>query len=281
MTAIDQTAVWQKQAQQWRKVGPPLRPCAQDGEFMTKMVFPVLGDATTPAEVAVLGVTPEIVQLFWPQQVVVRAFDHSAAMIATIWQPHPHVASSVTLARWQKLPVPTRSIRAAVGDASFNALPSLSDYPEVFSELARILEPEGIVCMRMFLRPDQPESPKAIADDAYGGRIQSFHVLKWRIAMTLAQAPTYSVAVEDILAAFESMFPDRRELAKNAKWSLDVINTIDAYSGASTRLNFPTLQALVDTCAPSFHITDKMVPDYELGACCPTLHLRLSNSFSG
>lgn len=281
MTAIDQSAVWRKQAQQWQKVGPPLRPCAEDNAAMIKMVFPVLNERNTPCEVAILGVTPEIVQLPWPHHVMIRAFDHSAPMIAAIWQPHFQVPSSVTLARWQELPVPSKSIRIAVGDASFAALPSLADYPDVLAELARILESDGRLCVRMFLRSDRPESRQAIADDAKNGRIGSFHVLKWRLALTLGHAPDYSVAVQEILEAFESTFPDRIELAKMTEWPLEVINTIDAYRGASSRLNFPTMQALKEVFAPFFELADIIVPNYEIGANCPTLHWRFSDSTPG
>ena len=277
MSTADQSAVWRKHSNQWQKVGPPLRPCARDGEMMMTMALPVLHARNTPntgAIVAVLGVTPEIVRLPWPDHVFVHAFDQSAEMIGALWQPHPHVPSTVTQARWQELPLENQSIRLAVGDASLNALPRLSDYPQVLSELARVLETDGLLCVRAFIRPNHRETMEAIAKDALAGSIRSFHTLKWRVAMSLSEEPEYSVGTSDILGAFEAAFSNRRVLARAANWPLDVIDTIDAYRGASTRYNFPTVSALQEICAPWFFVDNLEYADYELGERCPTASLR-------
>ncbi len=282
MKATDQSAVWRKHSAQWRRVGAPLRPSAQDGELMMAAVAPALSSCVSSCvssrvsatNLAILGVTPEIVQLPWPEGARLHAFDHSAEMIATIWQPHAHIPSCVTQARWQALPVEDRSIRVALGDGSLNVLPRLNDYPDVLNELDRVLEVNGLLCVRCFIRPDDAETLESVAADA--GNIGSFHVLKWRIAMALSHPPNYDVAVTDIHAAFENMFPNREELARRTNWPLEVIDTIDAYRGSPTRYNFPTMQAFADVCAPGFEITQATYGTYELAICCPTLVLRSS-----
>ena len=97
---------------------------------MLDLVGPALA-TVADAPLVVLGVTPELVHLPWPDAVIVHACDHSAEMIASVWQAHQRVRSRVLQASWQHLPFPGSSVRAVVGDGSLNVLPLLSDYPDV------------------------------------------------------------------------------------------------------------------------------------------------------
>ena len=277
MTIHQQAAVWRNHASQWQKVGPPLRPSTQDGALMMAAVAPNLRDRREGAKVVVLGVTQELVQLAWPNHVSLHAFDHSAEMIAAVWQPHPVVPGTVRQARWEDLPLPNRSVKVAIGDGSLNALPRLAEYPAVLVELARVLEPEGVLCLRCFVRPPVPETQPTVSAAALSGEIRSFHALKWRVAMTLSEAPEFSVAVSDIHAAFESMFPDREVLAAAAGWPLEIIDSIDAYKGAQTRYTFPSLIALAEICSPHFALAEVRCGDYELADRCPTVSFKLSD----
>jgi len=156
MKTQDQSAVWHKHATQWQKVGPPLRPSTEDGELMLTAVAPVLHSHPAP-QIGVLGVTPEVVQLPWPTGSHLNAFDHSADMISAVWQPNASIHSTVTQAKWQKLALKKNALHIIVGDNSLGALPSLKDYPEILQELARVLAPDGLVCLRAFIRPATQE----------------------------------------------------------------------------------------------------------------------------
>lgn len=271
MTQPEQSAVWSRHSSQWRKVGAPLRPSAEDGALMMAAVAPALGRHSDALEVVVLGVTPELVQLPWPAHTRLHAFDHSAEMIATVWQPHPRVPSAAQQASWQRLPLPDGSVDAFVGDGSLNALPTTGDYPEVLAELVRLLRPGGSLCLRCFIRPDARESLDAVAAAVAAGEVRSFHALKWRVAMALSEAPSFSVAVADIHAAFESAFPDRGRLSETTGWPAEAIATIDAYKGTQTRYTFPTMAALKAVCAPYFEVQEVLRGGYELAERCPTV----------
>lgn len=279
MKTRDQSAVWHKHATQWQKVGVPLKPSVEDGELMLAAVMPAL-NSRPAARIGVLGVTPEVVQLPWPKGVSLDAFDHSSAMISTVWQPNANIQSTATQAEWQNLALKDNALNIIVGDNSLGALPALGDYPEVLQELARVLAPDGIICLRAFIRPATPEALDTVASDALAGKIRSFHALKWRVAMTLSEAPDFSVAVQDIHAAFEAIFTDRHTLAQAGQWPLEVINTIDAYKDAPTSFTFPTLQALQDQCTPWFNCRDISYGHYELAERCPTITWRLNATVS-
>lgn len=237
---------------------------------MLSSLSSILDGADRPTRIAVLGVTPEVVQLDWPNTIEIDAYDHSQQMIDTVWKPHPLVASSVTLAQWQNLPVADSHFHAIVGDGSFNVLPTLEDHSLLSLELHRATQPGALLAFRCFVRPEIPESLQAIRSDAYDARIGSFHALKWRIAMALASESHGVVPVQTIYQAFESSF-DRPKLANQTGWSRTEIATIDAYQNTPTSYTFPTLIELRKYLAERWHLNSVATADYELAQCCPTL----------
>lgn len=264
--------VWQSHARQWDLVGAPLKPSPQDGVLMMKLVTSCLGLSQPVRRIAVLGVTPELMQLDWPQGIEIEAFDHSEAMLQSVWTPNPKLASRVTLASWQALPSDDAHFDLVVGDGSFNALPSLVAYPLVFKELARISCDQAALVLRCFVSPDVAESMTEIQDAAMSGRVYSFHALKWRIAMTLAAKDHGAVAVREVYDAFEAHF-DREDLARITGWPITVINTIDAYKMVDTVYTFPTMAQWRDSCQPLWRVDQVLYADYELAQRCPTLRL--------
>lgn len=274
LTDTTQTAVWGQNAQQWSRVGPPLKPSSEDADLTLASLRSLLDGVTCSRKVAILGVTPELVHLPWPADVELMAFDRSAHMIEQVWLPHPLVPSSIHQADWTALPLASSSLMAVVGDGSFNALPSLNSYRLVLAELHRVLVPEALAVFRCFLRPVNVETLEDVVAAVECGRVGSFHALKWRVAMSLADVPGAGVAVSDIHTAFETCFPSRSQLANQTGWSLLQIDTIDAYQGTATRYNFPTLTEMQAQCTPYFAVEDVRYATYELADRCPTLTLR-------
>lgn len=269
-----QTVVWARHAGQWSRVGPPLKPSAEDAELSLKALRPVFDQSPGPCRIAILGVTPELVLLPWPPTAVLKAFDHSADMIASLWQSHPQVSSSVYQADWRALPLDDASMHAAVGDGSLNALPNLNECAEVLEELHRVLVVGGRIVIRCFVRPDVPETFQEVVAAVKRSQIGSFHALKWRMAMALAGVSRASVAVADIHDAFEASFPSRDALAALTGWPREVIDSIDAYRGSLTRYVFPTLPELLGLCRPWFELQSIEHGSYELADRCPMLSLR-------
>lgn len=274
MTHSEQSAVWGQHAKQWAHVGPPLKPSPEDGRFTLASIEREFQDGHGPWRVAILGVTPELVQLTWPASVELSAYDHSAHMIASVWQRHPAVSSTVTQTDWRCLPVDAGIFRAVVGDGIFNVLPDLGDYDAILKEMHRVLATDACAVIRCFVRPESMETMSEVVTAVNLGQVGSFHALKWRIAMSLADAPGASVAVAAIFKAFETGFPSRTALAKVTGWPEAVIDTIDAYKSVPTRYSFPTLSKICEKVQPYFDVEAVMVGSYELANRCPTLTLR-------
>jgi SAM-dependent methyltransferase len=269
----EQAAVWGRHAGQWSRVGTPLKPSLEDGELTLAALQPVFDRHPERCRIAILGVTPELVQLPWPQTVVLQAYDHSAGMIAKVWQPNPVVASSVQQVDWCELPLDSAMLHAAVGDGSLNVLPHLGDYGGVLRELNRVLVPKGRVVIRCFIRPDVTETLDDVVSAIQAAKVGSFHALKWRFAMSLANVPGSSVAVSDIHRAIEDRFPSRGALAQATGWPEAVIDTIDAYRDSPTRYSFPTLTEMRERCLTYFDVESVTQGTYELADRCPTLTL--------
>ena len=202
---------------------------------MAELATPALADAERPS-VAVLGVTPELVQLPWPPAARITAVDSSARMIAAVWAPHPARASAVVRARWQEMPLQSRCLDVTVGDGCLNVLQSTKVYDEVLGQVARALKPSGRLILRCFVRADPSETVEEVLAATMAGKISSFHVLKWRLAMAIPVDRDFQLPLRRVYSAFSELFPDRTRLAYATNWSQATIGTIDpAGSRAQSR----------------------------------------------
>lgn len=243
---------------------------------MVELAAPALTHAEP--HVAVLGVTPELVQLPWPGATRVTAVDSSARMIATVWRPHPARPSAAIRGRWQEMPLRARCLDAAVGDGSLNALESTGIYDAVLGEIARSLKPSGRLILRCFVRPDQNETVDEVLAATMAGKISSFHAFKWRLAMAISVDRDFQLPVKRIHAAFCELFPDRSQLAGATDWSEGTIGTIDVYASADICFTFPDLRTMLHHASRWFELIAVKYGTYELSERCPTLCLALRSS---
>ena len=270
----EQQAVWERHSAQWEKIGPPLIPCPADWALMEAAIMPTLTGLESP-RVGLFGITPQIVQSPWPANTQLQAFDHSAEFIARVWQPCQHIKLSLVYrAKWQNLPLADASLDVIVGDNALGVLPNLAEYTPVLAEVARVLKPGGVLCLRCITLPDVAASPEQLREETLAGQINSFHALKWRIAMALSAAPDYSVETARVHSTFDQLFPDRALLSQVCQWHLAVIDTIDAYRDSTTRYNVAPLAELLSVMARWFDMMAIEYPDYEMGSHCPTLSLK-------
>jgi SAM-dependent methyltransferase len=255
-------------ARQWSRIGPPLRPAPEDVEICEVAVRDWSHGAGRPPRALLLGVTPELAAMRWPDGTSLLAVDRSEAMIGAVF---PASRGSAVLGEWLALPCADTSIDWIVGDGCASTSRYPTDYVRLAAELRRVLAPDGELVLRLFAAPDEPEPVDAIARDLAMRRIESFHALKWRIAMAI-QPPDRNVQVVDIWRTFEQMAPDREALARSTGWSADTIATIDAYCESDVCYSFPTLGEVRRTLTEFIEVACH-VPSYELGDRCPTLVL--------
>jgi hypothetical protein len=135
----------------------------------------------------------------------------------------------------------------------------------VFLEAVRkVMRPDGILIMRFFVQKDQPQRPEVVFRDLAEGKIGSFHVLKWRLAMALQSTTRDGVRVDDVWKAW-------KEAGITTDWPRQAVETIETYRGSDHRLTFTTLREIRDLHASHFEERACSTPGYELGERCPIL----------
>lgn len=267
---------WSHHARQWRHVGPPLRPVAEDVALFERLVA---GDRRTSLRAALLGVTPELARMRWPRGTRLVAFDRCPAMLAEVWPgtaalgraPCFLESARAVRADWCALPAAAASLDVVVGDGCYTLLDAARGYPALGREVARALAPGGRFVMRFFVRPERPEPVDAVFADLRAGRIGSFHAFKWRLAMALHGSLAEGVAVAEIWSHWRARERDAEALAAHLGWPAAEVRTIDAYRAASARYTFPTLAEARASLAEDFVERACHIGGYELGERCPTL----------
>ena len=256
---------WPRHARQWALVGPPLRPGPDDVAVMEAAAA-----ALGRGRALVLGVTPELVAMAWPAGARVVAVDRSAAMLGAILPRGGGALLGALRAEWCALPVASGAFTLAIGDGAPSNLRFPGEYRALAAELARALAPGGRLVLRLFAAPPTPEPLAAVAADLAGGRLGSFHALKWRVAMAIQPADR-NLAVVELGRAVEELVGDRDALAARTGWPRAVIDTIDAYRVSGLTYSFPTVAEVHAAFAPYLTPVAASTPGYELGDRCPTV----------
>ncbi len=268
--------LWERQVAAWNRLGPPLRPSAEDLAGYEAAVEAWSRQHGTPRGL-VLGATPELARLPWPGGANVLAVDRSPEMIRHIWPGHPAPGQGGLCGDWLNLPLPDHSRDLVLGDGPFTQLDYPKGYRRVARSIRRVLARNGRVVIRFFIRPDVKEPPEGVLTDLWNGRIQSFHSFKLRLAMSLQEHVEQGVELQAIWGYWaEAANP--RDLASRLGWTPEVISTMENYRGLAVRYTFPTLDQLRHVFEPEFAISKCHWPRYDLGERCPTLTFESSTA---
>jgi hypothetical protein len=197
------------------------------------------------------------------------------AMIRHIWTSPTNTWSAPICADWCKLPFPTATASAVIGDGCFTLLPFPDTYQQLLQSVQLALVPGGIFAMRFFVAPETAESCDNVFNDLFAHKIGNFHIFKWRLAMALQDRTNCSIPVHQIWSTWHDAVDDAAALSKSLGWPLAEINTIQAYRDAPACYSFPPLSVLRQLLAQYFAELSIHLPSYELGERCPTLLMRV------
>jgi predicted dehydrogenase/SAM-dependent methyltransferase len=256
---------WQSAPKQWKHFGPPLRPCPEDIRVMENRVAQWMDETSANScNVLLCGVTPEIVEMDWPAGTRLWAVEKSRAMIEEVWPAKQSKTKQPLQAEWTSLPFGPGSFDIVIGDGCFTSL----EYPRLqlvlIESLRNVLRCNGLLIMRFFVQKDEPEQPDDIFRDILEDRIGSFHVMKWRLAMSLQESASEGVRVDDIWKVWD-------EAGITTDWPAQAVNTIDTYKGSDHRLIFTSRREIGELLSTSFEEVAYSEPGYELGERCPIL----------
>ena len=207
----------------------------------------------------------------WPKESRLVALDHSPGMIFGVWPGNPSIHAAAVCGNWLSMPLANGTFDTVIGDGSF----ALFEYPRQWRDaIERVTEvaanPARLI-LRVFVRPDSPEPVESVVADLHAGRIGSFHVFKWRLAMALQESPNAGVRVGRIYDAWERLGLSAASLSRERGWRQEIIETINVYRGAPARYTFPTLDEARRLFDERWRESEVVAGDYELGERCPIL----------
>ena len=274
--------VWKHQATQWDRVGPPLHPSPSDLEHHEDVIRRVSAECAARGaalRALALGVTPEHASMKWPPGSTLLALDKSAEMIERVWPGHPRPGEGARLADWLNPPTDLGPYDIVVSDGPFGVLRHPEEHATLLAVVRRWLSPHGRFTFRVFVRPDDQETPEDVFEAALDGSpgLESFHAFKLRLLMAVQTNVLDGVHTRRVWDVWHDQGPDPAALARSRGWPLEQISTIDAYRGSDSIYCFPTtieLRKLI--CAARLEEETFSVPDYPLGERCPRFVLKRS-----
>ncbi len=268
----DKTEKWGTPSR-WSLLGSPLRPGVEDVDHFQRQVDRYVENGQAVAHALVLGVTPELTTLAWPDNVFLSAVDLSVDMIAALWPaPGKPTGSCAIQGTWTSLPFDNGSFRIVVGDGAFNAV-GRELQSSIVEAVFGLLQPTGAFALRVFVRPDRAETLDEVVADLRAGRIASVDVLKWRLAMVAQESSAAGVRGSRIFNLFESIRQYAPVGGNAPGWAPERVATFDYWRDNPVRYTFPSLEEIRAVLATRFRVRDTLFGSYPLAERCAILRL--------
>ncbi len=265
-------ARWDDLSTKWDLVGQPLRPCPEDIELLERLVGEAAArGAGGVTRALLLGVTPEIARMRWPAGTRLLALDSSAGMIRNLWPRHDAPDAVAARADWTAMPVRDGACDVVMGDGIFTTLPFPDQVLALAAEVRRVLRDTGLLTLRLFARPEEPEPLEAIFADVCEGRTRNPHILPWRIAMAVHGDLSQGARLGDVWDAWRAHVPDPGAVLRRLGWPPDAMDFLEVYRDVDARVTMPTLGEVRDVLARDFVERECHTPEYEAGGQYPTV----------
>lgn len=188
-----------------------------------------------------LGVTPAVACMRWPEGSLLLAVDNSLPMTRAVWPGNIAGKRAAVCGNWLGLPLRESSCDVVLGDGTVNCL----RYPESFRTPAEtvcgVLREDGILVLRSYLQLPVPESSDDLYGELAGHSVGSFHAFKLRLLMALQCCPAEGIAVNQAYKSWKGRNLNPRELPHGPGWVQSAIETIEFYRETDTVYAFPTL----------------------------------------
>ena len=263
---------WDDHSSHWDNIEPPLRPSAED-LCIVQSELNNLARSRETVRALMLGVTRELTAISWPGNSSLIAVDSSLSMLMRRWIPPANIGADAIQGSWNNLPVPSESFDLVLADGSLSILPNATGLADVMHQISKALYPGGRIVTRVFVRSEVEDSVGNVVDAMQRRRFRSFHVFKWRLVMALHDSTDEGVVLSQVYDTVNDLIPNRVAFASDQRWSLESINTIDAYRGVSGQYYFPRASEFAELSASNFIEVNRHFPTYELGERCPTFVL--------
>lgn len=269
---------WPRIARNWRHIGPPLRPSGEDVTAFGRLIADWTHE--NPGDVPrglILGVTPELHDLPWPDRERLHAADHTPEMITYVW---PGAAERALRCDWRHIPLANGSVDIAMCDGGLHLVPGEGGQTQLASHLARLVAAGGLVAFRLFLPPERREPVEAVLEDLLDGRIANLNQLKLRLGCALMESSEKGVALRDVWSCLDQLAgaDGWQGLSARLGWDQDHLAAIDSYRDSPARYHFVSEEQAIalftEATGGAFILERTTRPDYPMGGLCPTVVFR-------
>ena len=272
-----QCSHWEYLASAYPLLGSPLRPSPEDIAIAEAAVEAYVATRSAYSSLAVLmGATPDLARMRWPASTKLIGSDASHAMMRFVWPGDEATMRFGICANWLAFPLPPSSVQIVVGDGSLNCVRHPEEADALCASVRDVLVEDGLMVLRCFVRPHQPESVDGVFSEMYRGAIPTYSQFKFRLFVAMEQDLRRGLAVAELYRLWASYSIDPVCLAKATGWPLSEIQTMDGFRDSSTVHTFPTMTEFRGLLERHFDLVDIRTPSYPLGEQCPTFVVRNS-----
>jgi len=256
-------------------LGPPLVPSSAD---IGSMEGAVAGWAARHPGRRVhgllLGVTRRIAQMQWPRGSWLVAADNSLPMVQGVWPGNIPRRRAAVAADWLALPLSDSSCDAVLGDGSFSCVGYPHGFRALAAEARRVLRGDGLLLLRGYVQPSEPERKEEVIEDLFRGAIPSFHWFKLRLLMAMQVSTEQGIAVDEVYRYWASRNIDETALIAQTGWDAPAIRMMELYRGRDTVHTFSTMPELRSALEEFFEDITISAAPHAFGERCPILVAR-------
>ncbi len=269
---------WSRIAQYWHLVGPPLRPSKNDLIHFERAVVDRIETLKGPMRTLILGVTPELAALKWPAGTILKALDGSPEMLKAIWKG---ATEEAICGSWTAMPLENASLDMLVCDGGIGLVHYPQEQLALFSEVKRILVPDGIFTFRLFAPGCHAETIEQIASDLEAGAIPSLDALKFRLWGALQATAKTGVRPVDVVKSIELVAGSLERLVNHFGWPAQHVATLEFHrtSQAVYCLSGVDEVRLLIATLPGLEVVRVDIPQHDFGDRCPVITIRQSGRY--
>lgn len=267
--------VWVSIARGYAEFSSPMVPSEQDiGLYEQVAACHAVSVGKDRINALMLGVTPGIAQMRWPEGARVLAVEVSPEVIRALWPGDiPHVREA-RCASWFEMSMGPGSCDLIVGDGSLNTCRFPGELQELSRLLSKLLTHDGVLAVRCYVQQGCSESVESVFDALFNSRVLNVDSFKMRLYLAMQKSPLEGVSVRDAARVLDSFGVDSRLMKQFLGWSDAAIEPFLRWRTSDAVYSFPSLDELRTALSEDFDEVSVTLPTYELGHCCPMLVMR-------
>ncbi len=235
VVTVAMQSYWSSLAHAYAMLGPPLRPSIEDVCHMERTVAAWARNHPRPRiDALLLGVTPDIANMPWPDHTQLTALDSALPMVEAVWPGNISQKRWAACSSWQELPLAARSCDVVLGDGAINCVRYPIGCRSVLAEAARVLRDDGILILRCYVQPTIQERPEDVVASIFEQPDPSFHHFKFRLLMAMRGSAERGTAVDDVYRFWAAQRLNTVDVEARTGWDQTSIGTIEMYRESST-----------------------------------------------